>query len=122
MTYRQRQRRKWVNFQFIGGLEAEQLRPGCSAGADFEYQGADERGAADDDCERDGEVAVGVAHVGLDSGGEAVGDHADDAEEQAEAHASAGEEEGGEEHAHGGEEKQRETAPRSRRGASSITL
>ena len=54
---------------------------------------------ADGDGERNGEVAVGVAHVGLDSGDEAVADHADDAEQQAEPHASGGEDEGGEEHA-----------------------
>ena len=52
-------------------------------------------------------MAVGVAHVGLHSGDQAVGDPAYDTEEQAEAHASAGEEEGGEEHAHRGSDKWR---------------
>ena len=45
-------------------------------------------------------MPVGVAHVGLDSGDQSVGDHADDAEQQAEPHASGGEDEGGEEHPH----------------------
>ena len=76
-----------------------------SAGAEFQDKRADEGDASDGDGERNGEVAVGVAHVGLDSGDQAVGDHADDAEEQAEAHASGGEEEGGEEHAHRGSEQ-----------------
>ncbi len=72
----------------------------CSAGADFEDQRAHERHAADSYGERDGDVAVGIPHVGLNSGNQAVSDHADDAEEKAEAHASSGEDECGEEHTH----------------------
>ncbi len=73
-----------------------------SASAKFQHEGADECHASDGDGEGNREVAVGVAHVGLHTGDQAVGDHSHDAEQQAKAHASGGEKEGGEEHANRG--------------------
>ena len=81
-----------------------------SASAKFQDKGADEGDASDGEGERNREVAVGVAHVGLHTSDQAVGDHSHDAEQQAKAHASGGEEEGGEEHAHRGSNKNRNGA------------
>ena len=50
-------------------------------------------------------MTVGVAHVGLDSSDQAVDDHAEDTEEEAEAHASGGEDESGEQHSDGRSEQ-----------------
>jgi len=55
-------------------------------------------------------VPVGIAHVGLDTGGQAVSDHADDAEQQAQPHASGAEDERGEENPDGGGEEHRNRA------------
>jgi hypothetical protein len=82
---------------------------------------APRRPGANECRERNREAAVGVAHVGLHSSDQAVGDHAYDTEEQAEAHASAGEEEGGEEHAPR-EVTKMETALRDEGTVSGITL
>src|SRR5450755_1897496 len=81
-----------------------------STGADFEAQGPQKRHASDGDGERNGNVPVGIAHVGLDSGGQTVSDHADDAEQQAEPHASGGEDEGGEQHSDRRSEQKRDGA------------
>ena len=68
-----------------------------SAGAEFEYERADEGDTTDGYGRRDGDVAVGVPHVGHGSRDEAVDREAEDAEKQAEAHARGGEEQRGKE-------------------------
>ena len=62
--------------------------------AGFQHERAGEGGAADHDGYGYRDMPVGVAHVGLDSSDQAVGYETDDPNEQAEAHASGGEEEG----------------------------
>ena len=77
------------------------------AGAEFEGERADKCGAADGDRHRYRDMSVGVAHVGLDSGDQSVGYQTEDAKQQAEAHASGGEDERSEEDADCGGEQQR---------------
>jgi hypothetical protein len=82
----------------------------CAPSADFERESAGKRHAANRDGHGNGDMPVGIAHVGLDSRDQAVAYKPYDPEEQTEAHASGGEDERGEKHANRRSENARGSA------------